>query len=199
MDLETRRQLIHMSGIAIPFYLQWSYYTWGFIIPLLSLVLAIIILYLLSLGYKNKFRVPVLSNIIDATERPEVIEVSPARGALMFLVGSTITLVLFSFNIAIVAASIAVLAMGDSFSTLAGKRLSRHRIPYNKKKSLEGSLFGFIAAFVGAWVLVSWPIALAGAMGGMLSESLPLRVDDNLIIPIAAALSMTALSPILIL
>ena len=188
-----------MSGIAIPFYLQWSYYTWGFIIPLLSLVLAIIILYLLSLGYKNKFRVPVLSNIIDATERPEVIEVSPARGALMFLVGSTITLVLFSFNIAIVAASIAVLAMGDSFSTLAGKRLGRHRIPYNKEKSLEGTLFGFIAAFAGAWALVPWPIALAGAMTGMLSESLSLRVDDNLIIPIAAALSMAALSPILIL
>jgi dolichol kinase len=194
MDLETRRQLIHMSGIAIPFYLQWSYYTWGLITPLLSLLLAIVSLYLLSMSYKRKFRVPVVSRIIDTTERPGVIEVSPAKGALMFLVGSTIALVLFSFNIAIVAAAIAVLALGDSFSTLAGKRLGRHRITYNKEKSLEGSLFGFIAAFAGAWALVSWPIAFVGALGGMLAESLPLKVDDNLIIPIAAALSMTAVS-----
>jgi dolichol kinase len=183
-----------MSGIAIPFYLQWSYYSWGLITPLLSLVIAIVLLQLLSMSYKKKLRVPVVSRIIDTTERPEVIDVSPARGALMFLVGSTITLVLFSYNIAIVAASIAVLALGDSFSTLAGKRLGRHRIPYNKEKSLEGSFFGFIAAFAGAGALVSWPIALAGALGGMLAESLPLKVDDNLIIPLAAALSMTALS-----
>ncbi len=194
MDLETRRQLIHMSGIAIPFYLQWSYYAWGVITPLLSLLLAIILLYGISLSYKKKLRVPVVARIIDTTERPGVIAVSPARGAMMFLLGGTVTLLLFSYSIAIVAASIAVLALGDSFSTLAGKRLGRHRIPYNKEKSIEGSLFGTIAAFAGALILVPWPLALAGALGGMLAESLPLKVDDNLVIPIAAALSMTALS-----
>lgn len=193
MDLETRRQLIHMSGVAIPFYLQWSYYNWGLATPFLSLALTSVLLYLISQSYKRDFRLPVVSRIIDATERPGVIEVSPAKGALMFLVGSIITLVLFSFNIAIVAASIAVLALGDSFSTLTGKRLGKHKIPYNSEKSLEGSFYGFIAAFAGAAALVPWPIALAGALAGMLVESLPLSIDDNLTIPLAAALAMALL------
>lgn len=193
MDLETRRQLIHMSGITIPFYLQWSYHTWGLEAPLMSLVLASVLLKAVSMSYKKKLRMPLISRIIDTTERPGVIEVSPARGALMFLVGSTLTMLLFSFNIAIVAASIAVLALGDSISTLAGKKLGKHRIPYNKEKSIEGSLFGFLGAFTGALVIVPLPLAFAGAFAGMLVESLPNKVDDNLTIPIAAAVAMTAL------
>lgn len=188
MHLETRRQLIHMSGIAVAFYVLWAHEKWGFYIPLISLLLLAVLLYLISLCYKHNLRVPIAAWLIDISERQEVIRDSPARGALMFLLGSLLALLFFNVHAA--AAAIAVLALGDSFSTLVGRWLGNHRLPYNPEKSMEGSLAGFAAAFLGASLIVSPATALLGALAGMLAESLPLKLDDNLSIPLSAGLAM---------
>lgn len=192
MDLETRRQLIHMSGIAVPFYILWAHSNWGFNAPFLTLLLAISLLYSISLGYRRNIRIPIVARIIDISEREEVIKVSPGKGALMFLIGSAFTLVIFSFNIYIAAAAIAILALGDSFSTLVGRRIGSHKLAYNRMKSIEGSIAGVITALLGASIIVPLPMALFGALIGMLVESLPLKIDDNLTIPVFAGLAMVA-------
>lgn len=177
-----------MSGISVAFYVLWAYEKWGFYAPFLSLLLAVMLLYIISLCYKRNIRVPIAAWLIDISERQEVIKTSPARGALMFLLGSTIALLLFDADIA--AAAIAILALGDSFSTLTGRRMGSHRLPYNHEKSIEGSIAGFAAAFLGASIIVAPAAALLGALTGMLAESLPARIDDNLSIPLTAGLAM---------
>lgn len=191
MDLETKRQLIHASGAIVALYVRWSYNALGFLVPFATLVLAIIFLYLAAEGYKRKLRLPVVSNFIDAAERTEVIEKSPASGALFFFIGSLFSLLFFSSNINVVCASILILALGDSVSTLVGRKFGQRKIFYNQAKSWEGTAAGFLFAFLGAATQVSPPTALIGALAGMLVESLPIKINDNLTMPVFAGLAMS--------
>lgn len=191
MDLETKRQLIHASGATVALYVRWSYNAFGFTAPLATLALAVVFLYLAAEGYKRKLRLPIVSDIIDAAERAEAIEKSPAGGALFFLTGSLFSLLLFSSNINIVCASILILAFGDSASTLAGRKFGRRKIFYNPAKSWEGSIGGFAFAFLGAATQITLPIAFIGALAGMLAESLPIKLNDNILVPVLAGLAMS--------
>lgn len=191
MDLETKRQLIHASGVVVALYVRWSYNRFGFVVPFATLAAAIIFLYLAAEAYKRKLRLPIVSNIIDAAERAEAIEKSPASGALFFFIGSLFSLLLFSSNIDVVCASILILALGDSVSTLIGKNFGRSKIFYSPAKSWEGSIGGFALAFLGAATQITLPIAFIGALAGMLVESLPIKVNDNLAMPVFAGLAMS--------
>ncbi len=193
MDLETKRQLIHMCGYVIAPYILWASSSLGFAPLAASLILAVLLLYSVSLAYKKNIRIPVVAWLIDISERQNMIRKSPARGAIMFLVGAAISVILFVPPIA--AAAVAVLALGDAFSTLVGRRYGSVKLPYNPEKSVQGSLAGFAAAFIGAAVIVAPPYALLAAAAGMVGESLPLKVDDNVVIPLVsgAALSLAGL------
>ncbi len=191
MDLETKRQLIHASGIVVALYVRWSYNALGFLAPFATLAGTIIFLYLAAEAHKRKLRLPVVSALIDAAERPEAIEKSPASGALFFFIGSLFSLLLFSSNINVVCASILILAIGDSVSTLIGKKFGRSKIFYNPAKSLEGSISGFVFAFLGAATQINLPTAFIGALAGMLVESLPVKINDNLTVPVFAGLAMS--------
>jgi dolichol kinase len=193
MDLETKRQLIHMSGYSVALYIPWAFTSFGFLPLLASLVLAVLLLYSVSLAYKNNLRVPVVAWLIDISERRNMIRKSPARGAIMFLVGASLAVILFDPYVA--AAAVAVLALGDAFSTLVGRRYGSAKIPYNPDKSVQGTLAGLAAAFIGASAFIPPHYALVAAAAGMAGESLPLRVDDNVVIPLASgsALSLAGL------
>jgi len=81
-----------------------------------------------------------------------------------------------------IAAGIFVLGISDAASTIIGKTLGKHKLPYNKNKSIEGSVAFFISALP-AWFFVGEiiiPIAFLAA----LVESLPLKIDDNITIPL---------------
>ncbi len=89
-----------------------------------------------------------------------------------------------------IAASLVVIAFGDSLSTIVG-RIGTHRLPWNPKKSFEGSATFFIASlpayhFVGFLIL---PVALIAAI----SESIEFPFDDNLIVPIACVFTFLVL------
>ncbi|MDI6655079.1 MAG: SEC59/DGK1/VTE5 family protein [Candidatus Hydrothermarchaeota archaeon] len=191
MELETKRQLIHASGVSVALYVCWSYNKFGFYVPFATLAAAILLLYLAAEGYKRKLRLPVISNIIDAAERAEAIEKSPASGALFFFIGSLFSLLMFSPNINVVCASILILALGDSVSTLVGRKFGRSKIFYNPAKSWEGSIGGVAFALLGALTQISLPAAFIGALAGMLAESLPIKVNDNITIPVFAGLAMS--------
>ena len=62
-------------------------------------------------------------------------------------------------------------------------------LPFNKGKRVEGSVFGFLFAFVGALLFVNPMKALVDAIG-MLVEYLPLPISDNITVPIASGLVM---------
>jgi dolichol kinase len=186
MELETRRQLIHALGGAFAFYT----FKVGWATSVATFAFLLAAGFLIALGYKRGIRVPVLSGIVDASERPEVIEETPAKGALSFFLGALLALLLFKSYLAIISATIIILALGDSFSTLVGKKLGRHKIFYNPQKSWEGSIAGLCIALIGAIYFVPLPLAVSGAVAGMLAESLPLKIDDNITIPVFSGIAM---------
>jgi len=80
-----------------------------------------------------------------------------------------------------IIATLIIMALGDGMSTLIGKT-GQIKLPYNRKKTLEGSiaffafsLFGYF--FVGPEII---PIALAAAF----VESLDIPFDDNITVPV---------------
>lgn len=191
MDLETRRQFVHMSGVGVALYVKWVNDAYGYLLTLASLILAFLAGLALTTAYKKGIKIPLLVQLIDLTERPEVIRDAPGKGALSFFLGSLLALIFFGFDVGIASASIAVLALGDSASTLVGRNFGWHKIQYNRSKSWEGTLGGLVLATVGASLLL-WPeLALVGAIGGMFIESLPLKTDDNITVPLGAGTAMS--------
>jgi len=102
------------------------------------------------------------------------------------------TLIFDSAQIA--GAAILVLGVGDSVSTFIGKKYGEMKLPHNRRKSVEGSLSGFLASLL---VLAPLPaigieLAFLGSFVGMFFESFNDRVglDDNIIVPITAGIAM---------
>jgi dolichol kinase len=91
------------------------------------------------------------------------------------------------------AASIAIyaLAFGDGTASLAGKFLGRIRPKFLLGKSLEGSIACFLGTFISAWLYTiitgnkTILTALAAASTAVVTEFLPLKDWDNIIIPLA--------------
>lgn len=109
------------------------------------------------------------------------------RGAFYFYLASAVSLFLFSQQVAML--SITVLALGDSFSTAVGI-FGKRKIFYNRKKTWEGTFAGFAAAFASCF-LINPMLALPAAFTGMIIESLPLKIDDNLTIPILTGIILS--------
>jgi uncharacterized protein (TIGR00297 family) len=102
----------------------------------------------------------------------------------------------------IVASAWGVLAVGDGMATVVGRRLRSPRIPWNRDKSVAGSLSLFIfggaaAAFLCWWcrpVIVPPPFVwfsigapFAAALLAAAVETIPVRLDDNVSVPATAA------------
>ena len=111
----------------------------------------------------------------------------PVKGALMFFLGAFIALQLFGPLPA--AAGIAVLALGDSASTIVGKIYGTHKLPWSSRKTWEGSTAFFLFAFFPLYFMLPQQ-ALIIAFLATLTEMIPnTHVDDNITIPnIVAAL-----------
>jgi dolichol kinase len=87
------------------------------------------------------------------------------------------------------AASVAIytLAFGDGLSSLVGKLFGTIRLPFTGGKSLEGSMTCFIAVFVSALALSRKPLASAAvALVATLTEAMPLKDFDNIVLPVVA-------------
>jgi dolichol kinase len=108
----------------------------------------------------------------------------PGYGAFWYVVGALLVAILLS-NAHEIDAAIVALAAGDSAATIFGI-LGTHPLPYNRRKTMEGSLAFFIFSLT-AFLFVGWMgIALAAITA--IVESLATPVDDNLLIPVAAIL-----------
>jgi phosphoserine phosphatase len=114
-----------------------------------------------------------------------------AAAPLYFAFGIVTTLLLFPTQAG--SAAIAMFCFGDSAASLFGGLISTS-LPFNKGKTWEGTLAGFILAFLAGSFFVSPWLALAGAAIAMTIEVLPLPVNDNVLIPIITGLALTLLT-----
>jgi dolichol kinase len=119
------------------------------------------------------------------------------NGTPAYVCGVALTLLLFPEPAAV--AAILFLVVGDVSATTVGERWGRHKVG---AKSLEGTAAFFCAACLAGFTaraLLHGPppgTIVAGAWCAALVELLlPRFANDNLVIPIVAALAMTILAP----
>ena len=73
--------------------------------------------------------------------------------------------------------AIVVMTVGDGIAGLAGRAMKGPRLPYSRK-TLYGSLAGFIVAAVTGYFVAGIPVAIAGAAGGMVAEACAGKYDN---------------------
>jgi dolichol kinase/phosphoserine phosphatase len=177
------RETIHASGFFVPIVA-------GLIgvFPVALMICVVSTFYLISeLARMNKRNLPVISAITrNAASQAERYEFAAAP--LYFAIGILATLIIFPAPVN--GAAIAIFALGDSTASLFGGLISKKPLPFNKGKTLEGSLAGFFFAFLAGTFFVSPVLALIGAAVAMTIESLPLPVNDNILIPLCTGLAL---------
>ena len=182
------RETIHISSFLLTFI---CIYLLGNIM-VASLILLVAVLYTLSeVARVRGINIPILSSITwNAANKTELYEF--AASPIHFALGIAISLLIFPAPIRYVA--ITTLTLGDGCAHLFGMKFGKTRLPFNKGKNLEGTIFGFLFAFLGAMIFVDPTRALIAAVVGMLVEALPLPINDNLTMPLASGLTLLLIS-----
>jgi dolichol kinase len=175
------REAIHSSGFFIPVLAIL------FGLPLVAIfIISVVALYSVSEFFRVRGKnLPFFSEVTrHAASQSELCEFTLAP--IYFATGILLTLVLIPAPASY--AGIAIFALGDSTASLFGGTLSKKPLPFNSSKTAEGTLVGFLFAFLAGSIFVAPWIAVIGAAVGMAVEYLPLPVNDNLLIPLCAGL-----------
>ncbi len=174
------RETIHLAAIIVPA-----------LVLLVGINAAALLICAVSTVYTfseilriNGRKLPLISQITNlAASESELHEFAAAP--IYFALGILFCLLLFPVTVS--SGAIAIFCAGDSSASLFGG-LSRTVLPINKGKSWEGSLTGFVFAFLtGCFFLTPWE-AMAGAFVAMIVEALPLPVNDNITMPLSVGL-----------
>ena len=176
------REAIHTGSFLLTFV---AMYFLGNIL-LASLILFVTLLYTLSeVARIRETNIPILSEITwKAANKTELYEF--ATSPIFFALGIAFALLIFPEPISYVA--ITVLTLGDGGAHIFGMKFGKTPLPSNKGKSIEGTIAGFLFAFLGALLFVDPLKALVAAAVGMLVEGLPNPINDNLALPLVSGL-----------
>jgi len=136
-----------------------------------------------------RFKIPIASWVMDNFERKEFRKTFPGKGPIFFMLGSIFVVYLFPLKIAL--AAMMILSIGDALSHIFGKLLSGKTYKY--LKSVEGTLIGMVFSFFGALIFVDASAALIGTSLALGFESINIEIEDNLFVPIIAAIVMAAI------
>jgi dolichol kinase len=174
------RKVIHISGILIPFLASENLFGKKLMIALV--VLGLVVYLTLEIFKKRVSRERLL--LVYRENEIKGFSIEP----LSYIV-SVLSLLSLSFFIdeKLCYAAIAILAAGDGVAGVIGRRYGRHRLSFNKDKSWEGSLSGFIAAVMTGFYYAG-TIAIIGSTFGMLAGAV--NKHDNIAVPYAALIAM---------
>jgi dolichol kinase len=179
LQLELRRKLLH-SLFGLILVIDLFYFGRENLIITLSVLL--LIGSIMIIWKKRGNRIPVADWFEKTFERENVR--FPGYGAFWYVLGILILSLSLS-NANEIVASILILALGDSASTIFGLR-GAHPLPYNQRKTIEGSI-SFLIFSLPSCLFIGW-IGLPLAFLAAAVESLPIPCDDNLLIPVASIL-----------
>jgi uncharacterized protein (TIGR00297 family) len=117
-------------------------------------------------------------------------------GIVLYPVAVLLLILTFRHQLHFAAIGWTLLAFGDGFATLAGKAGRRRSLPWNPDKSWAGLIAFFLAGFAMSLAVAYWldyphPIViLIATLAAAITETLPLRIDDNLTVPFAASVAL---------
>jgi uncharacterized protein (TIGR00297 family) len=188
---EDWRQVEHLLPIAFAFLLPYI----GLITALLLCAAAVVHALFLSPRW------------IRVTTRRQEAARGYSPGKLSYALCVAALLIVFRDHEWRAAAVWAMLAFGDSFSNVIGRRWGRRRLPFNPNKSWTGLVSCWLFAGLGAFLVYAWNrpadpswtladawfVCLAAALPAALAEALPVPVDDNIMICWAGAVSIALL------
>lgn len=184
LKMELKRQSVHFTGLGmIPIIYIFGSELASFLIASGALVLFGYSIYVRRKNEHTRFKKlrkvnDKVQKILDSMDRNDPF---PYRGALYMLISGAAVALLFSPAIA--SAAIAVLCVGDSFSTIVGKLKGKHILPVSSHKTWEGTITFFTMSLLACLVFLDPVMAFIAALSGAFIEaSVPL--NDNLTVPI---------------
>jgi dolichol kinase len=192
---EARRKAIHLAFILLPLdvlhgWLPWPHTTsaWRFVLLLAVLIAVVIDVVRIHQRRVRQWFKRFLGELIREHERFNLL------GSTYLLIAALLALEIFPRPIAATALGFTVL--GDGLAALAGRAYGRTRF---FGKSLEGYAAGLVACLVwGSYVVLtghsSWSVVVVGALVASLVELLPIPLDDNLAVTLAAGYAMRLLT-----
>jgi dolichol kinase len=187
-----RRNLIHILGIFAIF--TSIYISKMFTIAMISWLVLVYVMHLLF-KHHPKLTTLSISKFIDKFSHERFTR-RLDFGPIFFGVGLILPLLFFPENIAY--ASIMILVLGDGFCAMT-VLLERwyKRLKLYREATIEGTIIGGLAGFVGAVFFVSPIIALLGAIVGIVIEVFSQTIDDNLLIPVFTGFFMSIMKSVL--
>lgn len=188
---EFRRKLVHLGFIILPLELLHEVLPWPrgkseFRVLFVALVVGAIAVDLLRLhdSRVKRFFKQFFGEMIREHEQLSLL------GSTYLLIAALLAIEILPQPVA--AAALGFTVLGDAMGALVGRAYGRHKF-FNK--SLEGALGCFVACVVwGAYVAtfghLPWNVMLVGALVATIVEMLPIPLDDNLGITLAAGYAM---------
>ena len=181
--VEILRKIVHLATLIIPvgYALTSEETAILFLVPFFIALLIIDLLRHFHSGTASLFQKYFFARVLREEEK------SAFMGSTYFIFSTILTILLFSKSIAI--ASILILILSDTAAALVGKWIGRVKI---FGKTLEGSLAFLITSLLIVWIypnLGRFSGSLA-ALGATVIEVLPIKVNDNLSIPLVAGAIM---------
>jgi len=183
---EVIRELIHACGFIVPFLSLWV----G-LFAVVFLIVVVTFLYVASELIAMEGKGLPLFSLIKRYAATDAELYEFAFAPVFFALGILFTLVLFPAPAS--GAAIAIFSLGDSAAAIFGRIFGKRRLAFNKGKTLEGTIIGFLFGFLGALFFVEPLEAFAGAVVGMVVECLPLPISDNLAVPLTTGIVLTFL------
>lgn len=198
--VELQRKAIHLGALVLPFAVL------ALPRPLALATLGGLAVLAVGLDVARQ-RVPavrrlLVDRVFGWMMRPE--EIPPVggpivlNGAAWMCVSAVLCAWLFPAPLA--AAALATLMIGDAAAAVVGRRFGRTKWP-GSPKSVEGSLAYAATAFLTGLAVATWPTAefgaltcLVGAVVGAAAEAVPVRLNDNIRVPLLTGLAMLVAS-----
>lgn len=142
---------------------------------LMSLCIGIPLMHIMIVG----IRIPGLEQWIKNVGREGEI---PGEGAMYNALGILFALGLLRSDCIAAIATIMILALGDGLATWVGTIYGKHKLPWNSRKTFEGSI-GFVVGAMCALLVLPLPITVVVVIIAAVVETLPIRLNDNLTLP----------------
>lgn len=182
---EVPRQLVHIGVGAIALSLR--FLTWQ---QAAAMAVAAIL-----------FNLFVLPRLTDRVFRPADRDRLWTTGIVLYPLAVLGLILCFRDRLDLAAAAWGILAAGDGMATLVGTTVRSSRLPWNHEKSVAGLLAFVTAGAIAAVGLLVWttggPLTVAVVVTGIVAavvagfvETVPITLDDNLTVPLAAAAAL---------
>lgn len=180
---EIVRKLLHLTGLL--FIAGYPYLDKEFLMYIA--VACLVASTLIEVVRLKKYKWFPFKRIFELLARP--VEKDRPSGYFYFFMGVVMVLSIFEVKIALLA--IASSTVGDTFSSIIGRRIGRRRLLGRGGKTLEGSIAGALSIILLAPVFME-PLVLISMVSFFFAEFLNIpEIDDNLLHPIVIGTFLT--------